>query len=345
MLELLQSLTTSAELLGKHFEPMQWLLQDMIPAEGLTVLGSKMGNGKSYFLLQLAAALSTGTPFLGRETKRHGVLLIALEDSERRINARLNQLGVIGTDKLLIETRWAKGKHALEDLRLILRCQPMIRTVIIDPIVKFIDLIDFNEYGGAYDTMGPIKDILDGLHVAGIFSHHAKKSVSDVDAFDDLLGSTGWGAACDTRLVLRRQRGSPEGTLIAGGRDVLHSESALLFDGDHGWQYQGAAEDIKMSEERREILDLLEEAEPLSATEISDRLKKNYKTTHALLEKLQESGRVFRDATNPKKYRKALRSVGTSEKSPTLPIAPTLITTPILPTAMQGGDLFPEGEQ
>lgn len=247
MAELLQMVTTSAELLDKHFEPMQWLVQDLIPAEGLSVLGSKMGNGKSYFLLQLAAALSTGTPFLGRQTQRQGVLLIALEDSERRINSRLEQLGVIGTDKLLIATRWAKGKHALEDLRLMLQYHPEIRTVIIDPIVKFIDLIDFNEYGGAYDKLGPIKDILDGRHVAGIFSHHCKKSLAELDAFDDLLGSTGWGAACDTRLVLRRQRGSDEGTLIAGGRDVMHSESAILFEGDRGWQYQGAAEDIRMS--------------------------------------------------------------------------------------------------
>lgn len=65
---------TSHELLSKTFEPMGWLVPDLIPAEGLTVLGAKMGQGKSYFLLQLAISLSTGTPFLGRQTERRGVL-------------------------------------------------------------------------------------------------------------------------------------------------------------------------------------------------------------------------------------------------------------------------------
>jgi hypothetical protein len=176
-----------------------------------------------------------------------------------------------------------------------LRCHPEIKVVIIDPIVKFIDLIDFNEYGGAYDKLGPIKDILDGRGVAGIFSHHCKKAVSDVDAFDDLLGSTGWGAACDTRLVLRRPRGSDEGVLIAGGRDVLHSESALLFAGNRGWQYQGAAADVRISAERKEILDLLGEEGSLSATEISKRLQKNYNTTKTLVQKLLAAGAIVHD--------------------------------------------------
>lgn len=352
---LLQGGITSDELLSKTFAPMPWLVPDLIPAEGMTVLGAKMGMGKSYFLLQLAAALSTGTPFLGRETKRQGVLYIALEDSERRIHDRLEQLGIIGTDKLLIYTRWPKGKAGLEDLRLILACKPEIRCVNLDPLVKFLDLLDFNDYGGAYGALGPIKDALDARHVAGIFSHHCKKSVAELDAFDDLLGSTGWGASCDTRLVLRRQRGSPEATLVAGGRDVLHSESALLFDGGNGWTFQGAAADVRMSDERREILDLLEEAEPLSATEISKRLEKNYKTTHALLEKLQESGKIFRDGRDSKKYRKAIGTVGTRDKEPailpTLPTVPIEPTTTTLPTGERGEDspesfadgLFPEG--
>ncbi len=172
-----------------------------------------MGMGKSFFLVQLTVALSTGTPFLGRETRRQSVLFMALEDSERRVYAWLNQLGAIGTDKLIMHYRWAKGKGALEDLRLILACKPEIRCVIVDPIVKFLDLVDFNDYGGAYGALGPLKDAMDARHVAGIFSHHCKKSVAELDAFDDLLGSTGLGGACDTRLVLRRQRGSDDGAL------------------------------------------------------------------------------------------------------------------------------------
>jgi RecA-family ATPase len=98
---MLRSITagiTSSELLSKTFAPMPWLVPDLIPAEGMTVFSAKMGMGKRYSLLQLATALSMGTPFLERETKRQGVLFIALEDSERGINDRHEQLGVLVTD-------------------------------------------------------------------------------------------------------------------------------------------------------------------------------------------------------------------------------------------------------
>ena len=333
---LLQRGITSSELLAKKFAPMPWLVPDIIPGGGLTILGSKMGNGKSYFLLQLGIALTTGTPFLGHETQRRGVLFICLEDSERRINSRLNQLGAIGTDKLLIYTQWAQGERALEDLRLILTERNDIRVVIIDPIVKFIDLLDYNDYGGAYGSLSPLKQALDGRKVAGLFSHHCKKSPSELDAFDDILGSTGWGAACDTRLILRRPRGSPEGTLIAGGRDVLHSESALRFEGDAGWTYQGLADEIRMSDARREILDLLTDAGPLSTSDIAKRLGKPYTTVATLMGRLEDAGKVIRESSNGRRYTNAVVNVVTvvtprpgitTITTPTTATTPTTLTT------------------
>jgi len=334
MAELLRGGITSSELLSKTFPPRRWLVPDLLPAWGMTVVGAKMGIGKSYFLLQLAGALSTGTPFLRRGTERQGVLFITLEDDEQTIQERMNKLGIIGTDMLEIRTTWAKGKSALEDLRLLLASKTETRVVIIDPIVKFIDLIDFNDYSGAYGAMGPIKDILDGRHVAGLFSHHCKKAPSELDAFDELLGSTGIGGACDTRAILRRPRDSEEGTLIVGGRGVRYSDSAVLFDADHGWQYQGTAEDVRMSDARKEILELLEEAGPLAATEISKRLEKNYKTTSNLLRKLLENGKIVLDSG--KKYHKAIGSVGTWELIvPTLPTVPIVPIVPIVPTGKE----------
>lgn len=291
----LQNVQTSSALLAREFAPMGWLVEGMIPAEGLTVLGAKMGLGKSYFLLQLAAALSTGTSFFGREVKRQGVALIALEDSDRRIHDRLNQLGAIGTDRLLIATRWSRGTKALEDLRLLLQCREWVRVVIVDPIVKLVEGCDFNAYDAAYGALGPLKDLFTTRRVAGVFAHHCKKSVAELDAFDDIMGSTGWGAAADTRLVLRRQRGSDEATLIVGGRDVAHSESALRFSPAAGWTYEGSADEVRMSAERREIVELLVREGPLSGTEIAKILDKNPSTTRNLLSKMIEAGEVAKD--------------------------------------------------
>jgi hypothetical protein len=67
MANLLRSGMTSSELLAKKYPPRRWLVPDLLPGWGTTVVGAKMGIGKSFFLLQLGAALSTGTPFLGRD--------------------------------------------------------------------------------------------------------------------------------------------------------------------------------------------------------------------------------------------------------------------------------------
>lgn len=262
--------------------------------------------------------------------------IIGLEDSNRRIHDRLEQLQAIGTDKLLIYTHWHQGEKGLEDLRLLLACRPYIRVVIVDPIVRFIDLLDFNDYGGAYGALTPLKDLLDARKVAGIFSTHCRKGLSDLDAFDSILGSTGWGAACDTRLVLRRQRGSPEGTLVAGGRDVIYSEHALQFDPYSGWTYQGLAEDVQMSSARREIIDLLAEG-PLSATEIAKRLEKNYNTTRNLLAKLQDAGKVFHDAEDGHKWRCSVVTVVSPELKPATLTTLTTPTKLTIPTTLRRG--------
>ena len=206
---------------------------------------------------------------------------------------------------------------------------------MIDPIIKFIDLIDENSYAGSYRALSPIKGILDGRGVAGIFAHHCKKSVAELDAFDGLLGSTGWGAVCDTRLVLRRQRENPDATLIAGGRDVLHSEYALRFEQGNGWMYQGTAEDVRMSTERREILDLLDE-ESLSPAEIAKRLGKNYNTTRNLVMKLYESGRVIKDPKDPK-YRSSIASIAETDSRIATTATPTIPTTTTTSTTQKRG--------
>jgi hypothetical protein len=347
---LLQSVQTSSELQARTFAPMAWLLPGIIPAEGLTVLGAKMGLGKSFLFLQLATALSTGSVFLGQRTERTGVLFIALEDSERRIHARLEQFGAIGNDKLLIATRWSKGEKALEDLRLLLACRPFVKVVIIDPIVKFIEACDFNAYDAAYGALGPLKDLLDAKKVTGLFAHHARKSVGDVDAFDTIMGSTGWGGACDTRLVLRRQRGSDEATLIAGGRDVAHVEIALRFSPTEGWTYEGLAEEVRISSERREIVDLLQREGPLAGSEIAKILEKNVSTTRNLLAKMIEAGEVAKDVDGRWICRKRGDTVdavdgralgGRQYVPPSTASIPSTASTTTTVSTVKSEDLFP----
>ncbi len=70
-------LLTPAEL--EALPPPEWLIDRLLPAEGLAVLYGDPAAGKSFLALDLALRLSLGREWHGRATKRTGVLYIAGE--------------------------------------------------------------------------------------------------------------------------------------------------------------------------------------------------------------------------------------------------------------------------
>ncbi|WNB76010.1 AAA family ATPase [Methylomonas koyamae] len=96
-----------AEYLEKPPKPREWLIDGLLPLNGIALLIAAGGTGKSWLLLDLCFALATGTPWaggLGRPTMRaakygfdpsatlRGVLYLAAEDSSDEIQLRLHNL-------------------------------------------------------------------------------------------------------------------------------------------------------------------------------------------------------------------------------------------------------------
>jgi hypothetical protein len=69
-----------------------WLVKYMIPVRGHGLFSGQWGTGKTFVLLELAAAIMTGQPFVGHIVKRQcGVLLIASEGADE-VRLRLEAL-------------------------------------------------------------------------------------------------------------------------------------------------------------------------------------------------------------------------------------------------------------
>lgn len=60
----------------------EWLVSKLLPVRGLGVVFGPSGCGKSFLATDLAMSIATGQEFLGRNTKRAGVIYVAAEDAE-----------------------------------------------------------------------------------------------------------------------------------------------------------------------------------------------------------------------------------------------------------------------
>ncbi|MCL6476470.1 MAG: AAA family ATPase [Firmicutes bacterium] len=292
---------SARELLAREFPPLRYLVPDILPEGGLTLLIGKGKIGKSWFCLLLACALSSGTYAFGLEQPlpKKRVLYCALEDGLRRLQSRIRLLGIDpDPDGFQIVTELSPlDRGGLDELRQLIR-DTQAEVVVIDVLARILPQRKRGDdaYTHDYQTFSALKTLADseGITIIGVV--HARKGDGS-DVVDTAQGTTGVTGAADSFLILRRGRAESTGTLYVGGRDVeREGELALTFSGGK-WYIEGDAKEVEMSEARKQILALLRNSpEPLSPREIADELEKNYHTTRVLLRRMHASGAVHKDA-------------------------------------------------
>src|SRR5665809_66542 len=98
----LPTMMTADELMALEFEPAKFVVPDLL-CEGLSVFAGKPKLGKSWLALDWVLAISSGGDALGSIPCEAGdVLMLALEDNHRRLQARLQMLGAEPSKRLTI---------------------------------------------------------------------------------------------------------------------------------------------------------------------------------------------------------------------------------------------------
>jgi len=132
---------TDLDLWHKAFPAVRWAVPGLIP-EGVAILAGSPKIGKSWLALGVAVAVATGGIALGRIPVEPGeVLYLALEDTQRRLQKRLQR--VLPADcgqpsgRLHFVTEWPR-LHAggVERFERWLTDHPETRLVIIDTLEK-----------------------------------------------------------------------------------------------------------------------------------------------------------------------------------------------------------------
>lgn len=84
---------TAGDLLQAHSEPVEWVVDRLVPRRGVTMLSGEGGIGKSFFAMDLAIAVACGQPFVNTFDAVQGpVLYVDMENDEGTIGRRIDQL-------------------------------------------------------------------------------------------------------------------------------------------------------------------------------------------------------------------------------------------------------------
>ena len=266
---------SAAELQQRTFHEPKWAVEALIP-EGLTLVGGKPKIGKSWMSLGLAVAIATGGLALGRFPAQQGpVLYVALEDSDRRLNARMDVL--MGVEPWPEDLQFANSWRRLDDggldhLGESLDHRPDTRLIIFDTFAM-IRPADASRrlYDADYQALGLLQALATDRSVAILVVHHLRKEEA-TDWIDALSGTSGLTGVADSVLGLFRDRGRADAVLKGTGRDMDEYEIALRFDSGN-WSHLGEASDYRVSEERGEVVALFRElGQPTTPAEVAEAL-------------------------------------------------------------------------
>jgi AAA domain-containing protein len=255
---------TAAELMRRTFPAIEWVVPGVMPI-GLTGLGGKPKSGKSYMMLGTAVAVATGGETLGKTVQQGDALYLALEDTDRRLFGRLDQIlngAFEGPERLTIVTEWPRlDQGGLQQLENWAKAAKQPRLIEVDVLGKVRPARKKDEglYDDDYRAVTGLKTLADRYKMGVRFAHHLNKQRDVEDPLDAFSGTTGLTGACDTLLVMRQ---TANGTVLYGrGRDVDQFEKAMSFDKVSGtWSVLGEAGAVAMSDQRRQILDVIDRA-------------------------------------------------------------------------------------
>lgn len=288
----------AVDLMRHEFPAPKQAVPGFIP-EGLTLIAGSPKLGKSWFVLGIGIAVASGGLAFGTIVVEQGaVLYLALEDSHRRLQSRLEQ--VLRDDAAPVALEFRTDLPRLDDGGIIeikawLETHPNARLIIIDTLarVKPRALKNSQVYDADTEAFAPLHHMALEHGVAVLVVHHTRKAKDD-DIFNTISSSTGLTGIADAMLVLQRVRGEATATLNVTGRDLEEKEVAMQFDPETAlWKILGDAKQYEtITPERKAILGVL--TTPLAPIEIARLLNRDSSSTRKLIFGMKNAGLVHR---------------------------------------------------
>lgn len=286
-----------------------WLLKDLWARSAVGMIGGAAKSYKSFFALDLAFSVASGTPALGRFPVEHpGPALIYLaEDCLPQVRSRiealchhravdLQSLPLVAITEPTLRLDTARDQDRLR--RTIARYEP--RLLLLDPLVR-IHALNENECHEISRLLGYFRELQRTFDLAVMIVHHVSKR-GHVRPGQALRGSSDLHAFGDSNAYLKRKGELVILTLEHRASNApapmalrLISSPAAPYPHLEIVQEFLRDESVQPIEER--VLRLLQASrKPLSRTEIRARLRVNNSRLGEVLAALQQAGSISRTA-------------------------------------------------
>lgn len=286
---------THRELMAMDFPPIQWVVQDLLPV-GCCVLAGKPKVGKSFMALQLAQAVASGSPFLGMKTTKAPVLMIALEDSPRRIKGRLQMQKASSDLPICYEWQWQPldGKGLEHLSKRLERGGPAgpYGLVVIDTLASAKSgKVDENKASDMSQLIYPLQRLAHDYQCALLLVFHHKKGAVN-DPIWDVRGSGAIPGAVDVLVGLYKDRSSGDYCLLSESRDAPELELRVEFEAAQtfSWQLVGNLNDMAKTEAEEEVIEALEDLVEADAGTIGKELDKSRQNVRKVCKRLKNRG-------------------------------------------------------
>lgn len=286
------------ELSRMEIEPVKWFIPRMLPS-GLTILAGPPKIGKSFFCWNMAVSVAVGGIAFSsiKIEQRHNVTYLSLEDPPALLKDRLDRISPdVKPSNLHIIHDLHQKKLDVVGLRMLEEHldKTASELLIVDTWKHVAPQIESKgtSYDVDYESLIPIQQFAHRRNMGIVLVTHTRKAADFDNVFNQIQGSVGMQASCDTLMMISHDSGAK--TLHLSGRRVP-TEQFALTSSDGIWQLEGNAQEYHKSELCKEIVHHLKDAEDngLSVHDIEDITGKNRNTIKSALRRMVKDGEIY----------------------------------------------------
>lgn len=177
---------SASDLFRKNIPELKYNIQHLV-VPGLTILAAAPKVGKSYLICYLGYCMATGQKaFAKLSTRKSKVLFLALEDNERRLQARLAEianaslLGAVNIpENLHLVTSLGENKDSIQVIKRLINKEGY-EVVIIDILQRIAKPEETGSYKKEYTLVKRLKELVEiiqnSLTQSGVFEFQEEES-------------------------------------------------------------------------------------------------------------------------------------------------------------------------